>query len=33
MFGDKSSKKYGDDKKKKFGKYDTNKLPIFIKKT
>ena len=30
MFGDKRSKKYGDDKRKKLEKYDMNKLPKFI---
>ena len=30
MFGDKKSKKYGDDKRKKLKKYDINKLPQFI---
>ena len=30
MFGDKTSKKYGDDKRKKLEKYDINKLPIYI---
>tara|TARA_Y100000768_G_scaffold377919_1_gene351718 strand:- start:484 stop:1380 length:897 start_codon:yes stop_codon:yes gene_type:complete len=30
MFGDKTSKKYGDDKRKKLEKYDLNKLPIYI---
>jgi beta-1,4-mannosyl-glycoprotein beta-1,4-N-acetylglucosaminyltransferase len=30
MFGDKKSKKYGDDKRKKLEKYDINKLPQFI---
>ena len=32
MFGDKSSKKYGDDKRKKLEVYDFNELPDFIKK-
>ncbi len=31
MFGDKSSKKYGDEKRKNLEKYDINKLPIYIK--
>ena len=31
MFADKSSKKYSDDKRKNLEKYDTNKLPTFIK--
>ena len=31
MFGDKSSKKYNDDNRKKLEKYDLNKLPKFIK--
>ena len=30
MFGDKKSKKYGDDKRKKLEKYDFKKLPQFI---
>ena len=30
MFGDKKSKKYGNDKRKKLEKYDLNKLPQFI---
>ena len=30
MFGDKKSKKYGDDKRHKLQKYDINKLPQFI---
>jgi|TARA_B110001452_G_scaffold264651_1_gene267990 beta-1,4-mannosyl-glycoprotein beta-1,4-N-acetylglucosaminyltransferase len=30
MFGDKKSKKYGDDKRKKLEKYELNKLPQFI---
>ena len=30
MFGDKKSKKYGDEKRKKLEKYDLNKLPQFI---
>ena len=30
MFGDKSSKKYGDDKRKKLEKYEINKLPSYI---
>ena len=30
MFGDKSSKKYGDDKRKKLEKYEINKLPPYI---
>ena len=30
MFGDKRSKKYGDEKRKKLEKYDLNKLPQFI---
>ena len=30
MFGDKKSKKYGDDKRRKLEKYDLNKLPEFI---
>ena len=32
MFGDKTSKKYGDDKRKKLQIYETSKLPVFIKK-
>ena len=32
MFGDKTSKKYGDDKRKKLDVYEINKLPIFIQK-
>ena len=32
MFGDKTSKKYGDDKRRKLEKYEINKLPIFIQK-
>lgn len=32
MFGDKTSKKYGDDKKRKLDIYEINKLPIFIQK-
>ena len=32
MFGDKTSKKYGDDKRKKLDIYEINKLPIFIQK-
>ena len=32
MFGDKTSKKYGDDKRRKLDKYEINKLPIFIQK-
>ena len=32
MFGDKTSKKYGDDKRRKLDVYEINKLPIFIKK-
>ena len=32
MFGDKTSKKFGDDKRKKLEKYDFNKLPEYIKK-
>ncbi len=31
MFGDKSSKKFGDDKRKKLEKYNIDKLPKFIK--
>ncbi len=31
MFGDKTSKKYGDDKRKKLEKYELNKLPEYIK--
>jgi len=31
MFGDKTSKKYGDDKRKKLEKYEFNNLPEFIK--
>ena len=31
MFGDKTSKKYGDDKRKKLEKYEFNCLPEFIK--
>ena len=31
MFVDKSSKKYGDDKRKKLEKYEFNNLPEFIK--
>jgi len=30
MYGDKTSKKYGDDKRKKLEKYDFSKLPIYI---
>ncbi len=30
MYGDKASKKYGDDKRKKLEIYDLNKLPIYI---
>ena len=30
MFGDKKSKKYGDEKRRKLEKYDLNKLPQFI---
>jgi len=30
MFGDKKSKKYGDDKRKKLERYDSKKLPTFI---
>ena len=30
MYGDKASKKYGDDKRKKLEKYNLNKLPIYI---
>jgi len=30
MYGDKTSKKYGEDKRKKLEKYDLNKLPIYI---
>jgi beta-1,4-mannosyl-glycoprotein beta-1,4-N-acetylglucosaminyltransferase len=30
MFGDKNSKKYGDDKRKKLEKYEINKLPPYI---
>lgn len=32
MFGDKTSKKYGDDKRRKLDVYKINKLPIFIQK-
>jgi len=32
MFGDKTSKKYGDDKRRKLDVYEINKLPIFIQK-
>jgi len=32
MFGDKTSKKFGDDKRRKLDIYETNKLPIFIQK-
>jgi len=32
MFGDKTSKKYGDDKRKKLKKYNFEKLPEYIKK-
>ena len=32
MFGDKTSKKYGDDKRRKLDIYEINKLPIFIQK-
>ena len=32
MFGDKTSKKYGDDKRKKLEKYNFEKLPEYIKK-
>ena len=31
MFADKSSKKYGDDKRKKLEKYEFSSLPEFIK--
>ena len=31
MFGDKSSKKFGDEKRKTLEKYDINKLPKYIK--
>jgi len=31
MFGDKTSKKYGDDKRRKLEKYEINKLPEYIK--
>ena len=31
MFGDKTSKKYGDDKRKKLEKYEFNNLPSYIK--
>jgi len=31
MFGDKTSKKYGDDKRKKLEKYEFSNLPAFIK--
>ena len=31
MFGDKTSKKYVDDKRKKLEKYEFNNLPEFIK--
>ena len=30
MFGDKKSKKYGDDNRKKLEKFDLKKLPEFI---
>ena len=30
MFGDKKSKKYGDDSRRKLEKYDLEKLPQFI---
>ena len=30
MFGDKTSKKFGDDKRKKLEKYDLVKLPKYI---
>ena len=30
MFGDKKSKKYGDDKRRKLERYELNKLPQFI---
>ena len=30
MFGDKTSKKYGDEKRKKLEIYDVNKLPNYI---
>ena len=30
MFGDKKSKKYSDEKRKKLSKYDVIKLPQFI---
>ena len=30
MFGDKKSKKYGDNKRKRLEKYDIKKLPKFI---
>jgi len=32
MFGDKTSKKYGDEKRRKLDIYEINKLPIFIQK-
>ena len=32
MFGDKTSKKYGDDKRRKLDIYEINNLPIFIQK-
>ena len=32
MFGDKTSKKYGDDKRRKLDIYEINKLPIYIQK-
>ena len=32
MFGDKTSKKYGDDKRRKLDIYEISKLPIFIQK-
>ena len=30
MFGDKTSKKYGDDKRQKLERYEMNKLPDYI---
>ena len=32
MFGDKSSKKFGDDKRKDLEKYDISRLPLYIQK-
>ena len=31
MFGDKSEKKYGDEKRKKLQKFEVDKLPIYIR--